>query len=61
MKLAETFTCAACGGTFEVGWSDEEAEAEKAQNFPAAVAAGEEFELVCDDCYPLFFAKEETH
>jgi DNA-directed RNA polymerase subunit RPC12/RpoP len=26
-----TYTCAACGGTFEKGWTDEEAEAEMKQ------------------------------
>lgn len=42
------FTCAACGGTFDQGWSEEEAEAELANTF---ALPKEECVLVCDDCY----------
>ncbi len=57
--MTETYSCSNCGGTFLKGWPDEEAEAEKTRNFPAEVAAEEEFALVCDDCYPLFLAARE--
>lgn len=32
--MAEQYTCAACGNTYEEGWSDEEARAEYAEVFP---------------------------
>ena len=34
----ETFICGLCGGVFDKGWSDEEAEAEKQEHWPRAVA-----------------------
>ena len=52
-----TFKCAACGETFEYGWSDEDAKEELATNnandaFGAGRAVGaSECDLVCDDCY----------
>jgi hypothetical protein len=45
----ETYECAACGGVFEKGWSDEEAEDEVAATFPGHAMT--ECALVCDDCY----------
>jgi len=47
----ETFTCGLCGGVFDKGWSDEEAEAEKQEHWPRAVAHEEVFAVVCDDCH----------
>lgn len=44
----ETYTCAACGGVFEKGWSDEEALAEAAEVFPDW---GGPMDVVCDDCW----------
>lgn len=43
------YTCAVCHETFEYGWTDDEATAEKEQlwgNVPI-----EECEIVCDDCF----------
>jgi hypothetical protein len=43
------YTCAACHGTFNNGWTDEEAKAELGEHFPGTpVDACEE---VCDECY----------
>jgi hypothetical protein len=42
------YKCAACGGVFEKGWSDEEALAELDATFGVPV---EDCALVCDDCY----------
>lgn len=47
----QTYTCAACGGTFSTDWSEEEAKAEAAETFPDAVEAGQNFHVVCDVCY----------
>lgn len=47
--MAKVYTCAACGGTFESGWSDEEAEADALLlwgNIPP-----EETMVICDDCF----------
>jgi hypothetical protein len=41
-----TFTCEACGGTFEKGWTDEEA-AERAGNG----WDGTDCSVACHDCY----------
>ena len=50
--MAETFTCASCGGTFSKGWSDEEAAAEAKGLFPGIDASDPaEAGVVCDDCY----------
>lgn len=46
---ADTYTCAACGGTFEKGRSDQEAAKELGELFPD-VSEGE-CDLVCDDCW----------
>jgi DNA-directed RNA polymerase subunit RPC12/RpoP len=45
------YTCAACGGVFERGWEDSEAEAEYQGAFPIEAVIGEPREIVCDDCY----------
>jgi hypothetical protein len=44
------FTCENCGGTFEKGWSDEEARAEAIGTFGAMPA---EPAQVCDECYDM--------
>ena len=47
-----TYTCAKCGGSFEEGWSDEEAMAEAESIFtPAELAA---VAVVCDPCFRGF-------
>lgn len=42
----EQFSCAQCGGTFDKGWSDEEAEAE-AMGLWGEISSV----VVCDDCF----------
>ena len=54
----ETYTCAACAGVFEKGWSDDEAEAELADAFPGFDTT--ECDLVCDDCYAEFVGAAPT-
>lgn len=57
MKKTETYDCGVCGGTFEKGWSDDEAKAEYALNFPQEKAADlNRGPFVCDDCYQQFMA-----
>jgi ribosomal protein L37AE/L43A len=57
-RIADTmYKCAHCGGTFEKGWSDEEAKAEFTQMFPSYIAEGADVanvKIVCDDCYQAF-------
>jgi hypothetical protein len=43
------FTCAVCHGTFPKAWTDEECEAERADNG----WADEPCDLVCDLCYQV--------
>jgi Fe2+ or Zn2+ uptake regulation protein len=47
--FSKHFKCALCGGVFEKGWGDEEAEAEQKENFPGVPIS--ECSLICDDCY----------
>lgn len=44
-----TYECAICGGVFEKGWSDEEADTELRELFDGAEP--EECDLVCDVCF----------
>lgn len=46
--MAGLFTCDACGGTFEKGWSDGEALAEARQTFTADELRDPA--VVCDPC-----------
>ena len=46
-----TYTCDACGGTFESGWTEEESQAEYSIEFPKEKAAGVERAVVCEECY----------
>ena len=48
-----TYTCAVCGGIFEKGQTDEEAEEELKKNYPGFTIA--DCELTCDDCYNFPF------
>ena len=50
------YTCAACGGEFQSGWSEAEAEAEYINNFKKHAEANVERDLVCDDCYEQMIA-----
>jgi hypothetical protein len=47
--MTETFTCEMCGGNYEKGWSDEEAEAEAKALF--GELALQDRVVVCEDCY----------
>lgn len=55
--MPETYTCAVCRGTFEKGWSEEEAQAELKQDFNVPV---EQCDIVCDDCYKEMFPQPRT-
>jgi hypothetical protein len=54
------FTCANCGGVYENGWSDAEAQAEYRANMPE-VPRDEPTDLVCNDCYERFMVWLEAH
>ena len=56
---AETYTCAACGGAFEKGWSDDEAQAEAGGLFPGLSI--NDMAIVCDDCYPKIMGANGDH
>jgi hypothetical protein len=45
----EQFTCVICKGTFDKGWSDDEAKEELANTFPGFTAG--QCVLICDDCF----------
>ena len=47
--MTDEYQCAACGGMFEKGWTDEEADAERKELFPNL--AESESAIVCDDCF----------
>ena len=49
MSNPRTFTCDMCGEHCESGWSEAEAEAELAENFPGIPK--ELCARVCDDCW----------
>lgn len=44
------YTCAECGGVFEYGWTDEEAEQESINNWGVS-GHTPGMAVVCDDCY----------
>ena len=46
---SKTYTCAACGGTFEEAWTDEEAAVEYQEVFGHLATSS--MAVVCDDCY----------
>lgn len=50
-KKRETYKCQVCKGTFEKGWSDEEAAQEFKDTKWRTGVSLEETGLVCDDCY----------
>lgn len=51
-ELSKGYRCAACGGSFNASWSDEEANAE-AEKFWGVTKAKEDARMVvvCDDCF----------
>lgn len=52
------YRCASCAGVFEKGWTNEEAEAERAMNGWESMA-DDDMALVCEDCYQkLMFSVE---
>jgi len=57
--MADQFQCAACDGMFEKGWSDEEAAAERDENFPDLEP--EDSQIVCDDCYRKMMGLPAIH
>ena len=55
--MAETtkeFICEYCQGTFERGWTEEEAAAEFGDNFPGNTA--DDLAEICDECYKEFMS-----
>jgi len=55
----ESYTCAACGGTFAKGWSDEEARAESRDVCGVDPATDPTLAVVCDVCYRAILASAE--
>jgi DNA-directed RNA polymerase subunit RPC12/RpoP len=54
---AKTYTCAACGQTFNNGWTDADAEREAKQVFGVSGARHRsDMAVVCDDCYKAMIA-----
>lgn len=54
----EKYKCAQCGGVFEKGWTDEDAEREREGNGWKSMPDSE-MAVVCDDCYQKLFAEQE--
>jgi DNA-directed RNA polymerase subunit RPC12/RpoP len=53
--VSKTYTCAHCGGTFESGWSDEDANAEALENWGVTDASRrDDMAEICDDCHAEF-------
>ncbi len=55
---ANEYQCAQCGGIFEKGWSDEEANKEAKEKFPNLKQL--DSEIVCDDCYKELISINEN-
>jgi hypothetical protein len=52
-----SYTCDACGGTFESEWTEAEAAAEYSIEFAKEKAAGMDTAVICDDCYEKLMAR----
>lgn len=52
--MNSTFTCADCGGVFDMAWSDEEARAESKEQW--GDIPSDDLAVVCDDCYQALMA-----
>ncbi len=57
--MADTYTCACCGETFEKGRDDAEALAETKAIF--GNLRPEEMAIVCEDCYKLLDPANHPH
>lgn len=56
--MADTFTCARCGETFDKTWSDEEAAAEAEEFFPGIdVSDPAEAGVVCTPCFEYLMGR----
>lgn len=55
--MSNTYTCKACGNTYEKGWDDEEADKEAQQMFGTVNASKnpEENVIICDYCFKKLF------
>lgn len=53
-----TYTCESCGGTWEKGWTDEEAEAEGRALLADPDAGGTA--VICDDCFRLIMSRVQV-
>jgi len=51
------FTCTACGGTFDQGWSDDAAAAECLETFGTPHQSDDA--VLCDDCYRAFMSADD--
>lgn len=49
----DKYKCSCCGGEFEKGWTDEEAEEEMTNKF--GYIEEEDRDIICDDCYKKFY------
>jgi hypothetical protein len=58
--MAKTFTCDNCGKTFEAGWSEEEALAERDRLF-SSLELAQGVAVLCDDCDQKFKAWLKQH
>ncbi len=52
----DEYRCALCGGIFITGWSEAQAAAEYAANFPAESATGDKKSDLCSVCFEEFMA-----
>lgn len=51
----KTYQCAHCGGTFESGWTDDEANAEAERLYGVKDASQrDDMAQICDDCFKAF-------
>ena len=57
--MPDTYQCAACDGVFGKCRSDEEAAAERDENFPDLEPEDEA--VVCDDCYRKMMGLPTLH
>ena len=53
------YTCSACGGTFDKGWTDEEALDEKEQMWGDIPL--DQCDVICDDCNTKFLEWMKTY
>ena len=47
--MSDTFTCSMCGNTYDKGWTDEEAAAEKNELWGSVPL--DDCDVVCEDCF----------